>query len=551
MMRSLAVSTLLFTTTIFTFGQTGSSNKKGFLNMEQAKRFLQEENWEGAASAAEKILSQNPSHPDANYMGAMGHINAKNYNRGFELISNAAAAKNKKHKDIDFWMGRAFMGIQNVDSALFYMNRYKSKGGKRPNYTFGFTPDYYLKQLENAKKYMATPVKVAFKNLGEAVNDEDDDVAPSLTAEGDLLIFTSRRNSNIGGLSDPYDGRPFQDIWLSRLDTVTGKWRDAENLTKLNTSGHEANMSISPDGNTVFIYKNVSDNSGSGDIWFAKTKGDPTDWNRPKEFEGPFNSTYFETSACLAPGGKKFFFVSERPDGKPSYGSGDIWMCERLNRREWKKPVNLGAKINSLYDEISVTVHPNGKTIFFASNGEKSMGGYDIFRSEWVNDQWTEPVNLGYPLNTMGDEIHFTISADGKKAFIAAIRPEGLGRYDIYEVDLSDYDLVAVEGSESGKGVVPSGAGLSILKGKIINGTSGTLGAEATITVFDAETGSEVIKTDSDENGLYFITLEGAKRYKVTIEAEGFKTQTDEFYLGKRNSGTPFTLSKSYYLQTQ
>jgi hypothetical protein len=179
------------------------------------------------------------------------------------------------------------------------------------------------------------------------------------------------------------------------------------------------------------------------------------------------------------------------------------------------------------------------------------MGGYDIFKTEWVNGKWTEPVNLGYPINTMGDEIHFSVAADGKKAFIAAIRPEGLGRYDIYEIDLSEYELISPEQTEAGKGLVASGEVLSILKGKLINGASGTVGAEAGITVFDAETGAEVAKTDSDENGNYFLTLPGGKKYKVVIEGEGFKTQQDEFYLGKRSGGTPFVLSKSYYLQAQ
>lgn len=544
--KYIAAASLLFTTCL-SYGQLSKKNE--FMAMEQLKRYLQEENWENAGFAADKILNADENHADANYFGAMANINAKKFQLGFDRI-NKVPQDFKKYKDLNFWKGRAYMGIQNPDSAIAYLTLYKSGGGKSPLYTFGFTVDYYLAQSQNAKALMASPVKATFKNMGDKINDEDDDVAPSLTAEGDILIFTSRRNSNLGGLEDPNDGRPFQDVWMSRLDTTTGEWGEAENLTKLNSSGHEANMSISPDGNTVFIYKNTGDKTGSGDIWYARTKGDPTDWSRPREFEGSFNSSYFETSACLAPGGKVLFFVSERPDGKPSYGSGDIWMCERLNRKEWKKPVNLGASINTQYDEISVCVHPNGKTIFFSSNGEKSMGGYDIFKSDLVNGKWTEPVNLGYPINTMGDEIHFTISTDGKKAFMAAVRSDGLGRYDIYEIDLSDYQLVNTDRNAE-KGAVPSGAVLSILKGKLINGTSGTVGAEATITVMDVETGEEVAKTDSDENGNYFLTLEGGKKYKVSISGEGFKTQTDEFYLSKRNSGTPFTLSKSYYLQAQ
>jgi hypothetical protein len=528
-----------------------SAKKNEFMVLEQTKRYLSEENWEGAAFAAIKVLLVKPDHPQIAFYGAIGNINAKNYATGLEWLNRIQPASAKKIKDHSFWKGRAFMGLNSPDSALACFTSYKKAGGKMPAHSFGFSVDYYMAQCQNAQKSMAAPVNAVFKNMGEKVNDEDDDVAPSLTAEGDILIFTSRRNSNIGGQDDPFDGRPFQDVWMSRLDSLTGKWGEAENLTKLNSPTHEANMSISPDGNTVFIYKNITDKTGSGDIWYAKTKGDPTDWSRPKQFEGAFNSSYFETSAALAPGGKVLYFVSERPDGKPSFGNGDVWMCERLNRSEWKKPMNLGAAVNTAYDEISVSVHPNGRTLFFASNSEKSMGGYDIFRTEYVNGKWTEPVNLGYPINTMGDEIHFSVSADGKKAFMAAIRPEGLGRFDIYEVDLSNYRITGNEVSTDQKGVSGSGEVLSVLKGKIINGASGTDGAEATVTVFDAETDAEVAKTDSDENGNYFLTLPGGKKYEVTIEAEGFKTQQDQFYLSKRPGSTPFVLAKSYILQPQ
>lgn len=542
MIGKIILTSTFVLTTITTFAQ-----KNIFLAREEVKRYLEAENWQGAAFAADKILTGSPTNSEFNYYGGIANLNAKNYKVGHDQIMIAASDQLEKFKDIEFWKGRAFMGIQNPDSALFYFKKYKESGGKNPVNTEGYTTDYYISQMENAIKYMATPVKATFRNMGDKINDEFDDVSPSLNTEGDLLVFTSRRNSNIGGKEDPNDGMPFEDVWISRLDTATGKWGEAENLTKMNSEGHEAVMSISPDGNTIFIYKNVGDNTGSGDIWYSRTKGDPTDWSRPREFEGEFNSSYFETSAYLAPGGKVLYYISERPDGK-SLGQGDIWMCERLSRKEWKKPVNLGPLVNSKYDEISVTVHPNGKTIFFSSNSERSMGGKDIFKTEFVNGAWTEPVNLGYPINTMGDEIHFTISADGKKAFLAAVRPDGLGRYDIYEIDLSNYQLV--EGQES-KGMT-TGSVLSVLKGKLINpvtGTTGTAETALTITVFDGETGTEVAKTESDENGNYFLTLEGGKKYKITVTGEGMKTINDEFFLNKRASGQPFTLSKSYYLE--
>lgn len=545
MFKKSAIAITFLLTSLSVFSQT---KKDHFLVMEQVKRNLADENWAGAAYAADKILNGEPNNLEFNYYAGLANINAKNYKQGFEQIMIASSDQLNKFKDMDFWKGRAYMGIAKPDSALVYLTKYRNAGLKRPANASGYDVDYFISQVQNAIRLTGAPVNAKITNMGDKINDEGDDATPSLNTEGDLLVFSSRRNSNIGGQDDPNDGKPFQDVWISRRDTTTGKWGDAENLVKLNSEGHEGVMSISPDGNTIFIYKNTGFNNGSGDIWYARTKGDPTDWSRPREFEGEFNSSYFETSACLAPGGKTMFFVSERPDGK-AVGNGDVWMCERLNRKEWKKPVNLGVGVNSEYDEISVTVHPNGKTIFFASNSANSMGGYDIFKTELVNGKWTTPVNLGYPINTMADEIHFNLSADGKTAYVASNRPDGLGLYDLYEVDLSNYQL-AEENGDAGKSLISGTSVLSVLKGKIIDQSIGTsAGTEATITVYDAETGAEVAKTDSDENGNYFLTLPGGKKYKVTVSGEGFKSVNDEFYLGKRASGTPFTLSKSYYLE--
>lgn len=506
------------------------------------KRFVTEENWDGAVSVGEKLLTINSKDPAATYYTAIAFVNTNRPADALRLLKSLEGnEKLKSFKDYTFWMGRAALANAKPQDAVSSFEAYKTQlKGKKAVSTLEF--DHYYSQAKNAVHYMNNPLPISFKNLGETINTEVQEMKPSVNAEGNLLVFSARRYGNVGANTDPYDGKPFEDIWYSTWDTINNRWGEAENLTTVNTGEHESVMSLSPDGSVMFIYVNIPGKTGSGDIWYSKYRGD-LEWSRPTEYEGPFNTSYFESSASLATGGKRMFFVSERTDGK-SQGQGDIWVCDRKGRREWDKPVNAGEMINTRWDEASVYVAVDGKTVFFSSNSDSSMGGYDIFRTTYVNGKWTTPVNLGYPINTTGDEVSFSISADGKKAYMAAKRPEGYGDFDIYEVDLSKVNIL------DNTQVFGEGAVLSILKGTV-DGDDGMPLPEAKISVYD-ENGSALISThDVDEDGNFFITLEGGMKYTVTISANGFKSITQKIALSKKEGSQPFTLNKEFVLDKE
>ena len=376
-----------------------------------------------------------------------------------------------------------------------------------------------IAQVDYAKKMMAAPVKVRIENLGDKINSRGGDYAPSISADGRTMIFTSRRSDTKGGGVDKAgDFKYFEDIYISEWDTVDNVWQKARPIEgKLNTDGHDASLSISPDGKQIFIYRNDG-KLYIGDIFVSK-KRSSGGWGTPRALEKPINSTYFESSACLSADGNTLFFVSEK-EGKKygAQGRGDIYMAKKISKRVWGEPKNLGPIINTPLDEISVFIHPDGKTLFFSSKGHMSIGGLDIFMSKMQPDStWGKPENLGYPINTVGDDVHFVLSTDGKSAHYSSIRKEGLGERDIYKIDLTDYPILS-------DGITTS---LSILKGKILNGDDEVA---AEITFKDA-TGKDVAKTVSDDNGDYFITLDGGKKYKAVISAEGYKTNTIEIDL--------------------
>ncbi|HRD38588.1 MAG TPA: carboxypeptidase regulatory-like domain-containing protein, partial [Bacteroidia bacterium] len=251
-------------------------------------------------------------------------------------------------------------------------------------------------------------------------------------------------------------------------------------------------------------------------------------WRTPENLAKPINTSYWEGGACISPDGKKIFFTSERPGGS---GSSDIWMAERISKREWGKPVNLGTDINTPFDEVGLFLAPDGKTLFFCSNGKGSMGDYDIFKTVFENGKWSKPVNLGYPINSEKRDGPFVVSADAQTGYFASTRDGGLGESDIYKVDLSNYAVLEKDGK------VKSNNGLSILKGTVRDGYEGYGLAEVDVEFTD-EAGAKVGSTATNENGEYFITLKGGMKYTITAKKKGFKDAVEvvELKLGAKET---------------
>ncbi|MFM2286669.1 MAG: hypothetical protein RLZZ543_2166 [Bacteroidota bacterium] len=395
-----------------------------------------------------------------------------------------------------------------------------------------------LDQCRRAVDMMSKPVNVKIRNIGDAINSEYPEYNPSVSADGKTLIFTSRRPESTGKLVDPEDGKFYEDIYISVRDSITGKWLEASNLPgSLNTNTHDANMTLSPDGSQIFVYRNMG-YKGSGQLFVSK-KARSGKWSAAKEVEGDVNTSYFESSACISPDGKTLYFVSERPRG--GYGMGDIYMAKKKSKTEWGDAVNLGSIVNDEYDQIGLFMHPDGKTLYFASNSPKSLGGYDIFKTTIENGKCTPPENLGYPINTTGDERFFALSTDGRLAWFSSNRDGGTGDLDIWEIDFNALIETAKVKEAEVPVQVPKGPPLSILNGRVIDSDAGQI-IETEISITDKENG-KVVNVSSDENGDYFITLEGERTYIMEIKNPAYKPYSFEVFLKGQTEGT-FTKEK-------
>ncbi len=291
-----------------------------------------------------------------------------------------------------------------------------------------------------AKQEVATPKNFIIKNMGDSINSAYPDYSAVISADENTMIFTSRRIGSTGGdITD--DGQFYEDIYIS-TKKKDGSWTSPKSISpNINTSEHEASVGLIADGQTLIIYKDAN----GGDIYQSKLDGE--NWTFPEPLGSDINTSHWETSACLTPDGNTLYFVSDRPGG---LGGRDIWTCTKLPNGKWSKANNVGAPINTEYDEESPFIHPDNNILFFSSKGHNNMGGFDIFFSERTDKGWGEPQNMGYPLNTTDDDLYYVTSPDGLRGYYSSsLQADGLGEKDIYMVsspDRKEQALVLIKG---------------------------------------------------------------------------------------------------------
>ncbi|MEO6305680.1 MAG: carboxypeptidase regulatory-like domain-containing protein [Bacteroidia bacterium] len=492
----------------------------------------------GALNTYREVEKNNPKDASVLYYVGFCYYNLKQNDKAKEYLLKSIESPNSIDKpESHVTLGKIYQAESNFEKAIEEFNTYKAAANKsRENEE---EADIYLSQCKNAKAMIAAPLDVEITNLGDLINSKYDDKNPCVTADGRKLVFTTRRPENTSSVVDAEgDGKYFEDIYIASYDsTLKGFGKAVEVPGTVNTKAHDAVTSISPDGKQIFIYKNDLNDKASrgGDVFVSKINNGK--WKTPEPLGKPVASSYWEGGACISPDGKKLFFFSERDGG---LGRSDIYMVEKINKKEYGKPVNLGPTVNSPYDEAGMFLAPDGKTLFFCSNGPGSMGSYDVFKTVYENGKWSTPINLGYPINSVGKEGQLTISADAKYAYISSDRAGGLGESDVYKIDLKDYAILEKDGKKI------KSNGLSILKGTVRDGYEGYGLPDVEVVLTDAS-GAQVSSTTTNENGEYFFTLKGGN-YKLTINKKGFKEIAEEIVL-KQSDKETVSLEKGYLLK--
>jgi hypothetical protein len=358
-----------------------------------------------------------------NFIEAEKHleIGAKKISNNYDMIS-----VNEKGASLDviFYLAHAKHMLGKIDEAEELYNQFKKQSVK--NSILISKTDLNLKQCKVARKLLSNPdPNVNIQNLGPKINTSYPEYSAVVSLDGSSLYFTSKRpwHDEDSSLNREFN----EDIYVSTLNK-NNSWNPIQRLEFCDQTQNEASLSVSADERRIYMYR---DQTGGGDIFFSDFSSNQFSIIAGDDRDG-VNTNNWETHCSVTLDGKTMYFISDRPGG---YGGRDIYRIDRTDDGGWTAPKNLGPTVNTPYDEDGVFIAVDNQTLYFSSNGEKSMGGFDVFVTQQnEKGEWSNPKNLGYPLNTCSDEIYYTTTIDGRKAYLTSLRIDGEGEKDIYEI---------------------------------------------------------------------------------------------------------------------
>ncbi len=367
------------------------------------------------------------------------------------------------------------------------------------------------KNLETAKfRLHAINNPVPFKpvNIGANVNTAGYEFVNYISPDRSRLYFTRRMMTG--------ERRDEQFFYSQNIaDTA---WSHSIDIgPPINTEGDEGAMTLSPDGQYLFFSGcNNIDGYGSCDLYVSRLLGDR--WGEPVNLGPVVNSSSWESQPSFSSDGRTLYFVSNRSGGK---GSSDIWITQLQNNGEWSAPYNAGDVINTNEAERGPFIHPDGVTLYFSSKGHLGMGQGDIFYSTLQGEEWSKPVNIGYPVNSEDDEVTMIVDNEGRYAYYSSAKEEGFGLTDIYQFELP-------KTAKPGR--------VSYMKGIVYDSiTKSPL--QAQIRLLDIQTGDTIIESTSNRsNGGYFLVIPSGQNYALNVERKGYLFYSAHFQLKGENT---------------
>lgn len=433
---------ILFTTTQFAISQENIKIKKSDFRIE-IKEVGFKDAWKNVKEGEKLFSAGLGTFPQAlehylkaykynsdcaklNYKIGVCFLATDKFYHATEYLEKAYLKDNNVTDDIHYMLARAYHLNLDFENAIEQYKAYYSSFSVKELEKFDVGVDNYIKQCKYGMDLVNNPVRVIINNLGERVNSEYDDYNPVLHPNMDIMYFTSRRETDGKDKRFEGDNKFYENVFTS--EQAGDVWKKAELLdNKLDSKGNESVLTISPDGNQIYLYNG---NENGGDIMVSELK--KGNWKSPKGISNKILSKEKETTIAFSPDGTEMFFVSNQ-DG--TIGGMDLFYSKLDEKEKWSEPINMGAAINTIYDEEGVYWHPKEDKVYFSSQGHNSMGGFDVFVIERDEEgMWSNPANLGYPINSPNDDIFFKIDENGKQAYYSSVRDNGTGGKDIYKI---------------------------------------------------------------------------------------------------------------------
>jgi len=505
--KSLYLKTFcVFITTIFivtSFAQEVNKNK----TLRQARKALYKEKYTEAQLLYNKLVNAEPTNDVYNFEAGLSYLfSTFQQNKSIPFLEAAL-----QHSSIDtitelyYYLGKAYQLNSEFEKANQSFEKFdkfidhQTKSGK-------ILKSDVLKEINyntNGVKYLSEKVNNIFiENIGTQVNSIDREYAPVIHQSGEVILFTSRRKYK-GNKLDKGDLMPYEDIYAAKK-TEKG-WTLLTDKTELkkylpenvNTKKHDASITYSSDGNTIYTYKKDA-------IWQSSFNNGS--WGLLKKLDETVNASKFNVpSVTISADGNSLFFVATRKDG---IGGKDIYKSIKNSNGKWDAPILLSANINTKDDEDAPYLTTDGNTLYFSSTGHSSIGGYDIFKSELINGEWSPAQSLGIPFNSPADDIFYVVDKTNKNGFFSSSRVEGNGAFDLYSFSSECKNLDNTEI----RGIVYDNLNKKPLKSNL-RLTNNNADTDFTSTI------------SLPSNGKFLLVAKPENSYMLTIEADGFSTQ--------------------------
>jgi outer membrane protein OmpA-like peptidoglycan-associated protein/tetratricopeptide (TPR) repeat protein len=485
-----------------------------------------------ALAEYEKAYKFNPKSAELNFKMGVCYAHSTYKEKCIAYIYEAYKLNPLCNPFINYYMGFACQLDGKFDDAITYYKTFETEYRKAD--LFNKFTEQHKDECTSAKLLMANPVR-AWVDAVPVLSSDFDDYAPSVTMDGEEIIFTSNRPN--GHTPDEVGG---YDADIYSATVVNGVWQSPKAVRgTINTTKDDISNNLSYNG-TKMLYSVLND-AGNYDIYEAFLKG--ADWTSPANFSTNINLKSNDIFASYDFDDKLIYYAKDSESGTNGY---DIYVSGPVvkRNREYSLPTRV-AEVSSKFNDGPVYMHPDGKTMYFASEGFNSMGGYDIFMSQKKSGIWGAPVNMGYPINTQYDDYFFAATANGKVAYISSNRAGGKGGFDIYKVifwgpekkpalTTQDYLLASIakplqDPELAGAVKVAATINLTVFKGITIDALT-KKPVEAIIDITDNKTGKVIESfTTNSATGKFLISLNSGGNYGIAVKADGYLFHSENF----------------------
>lgn len=385
----------------------------------------------------------------AAYWVGRAHYNLTNYGYALQYAKVSESLSQAADGEVFYLLGQAYHRKNELDSARMNYDLAKIQLSRQKNAAYRI--DELIAQVAFAKKMTDVEINFVKEFIPGEVNSGYSDYSPVLAPNHKELYFVSRRPDTKGGGINPSDQNYFEDIYRAKWNESLQVWDSVTNdLERLNTDGFDAISHITEDGQTIYLTLNTTvldiSNTTAGSDIATSTMTNQGRWSKPKPIKHSqrkrsrqINTSYFEGGATLTADENTMYFISDRNAERSMM---DIFVVHREGKK-WGEVRPLPSNVNSLGNETTPYITPDGQYLFFSSDGFEGMGGYDIYVTKNLGDgKWSDPINLGPEFNTVNNDTHFRYYEDLARAYFSSFRlQDNKSSIDIFQIDLTGWEI--------------------------------------------------------------------------------------------------------------